>query len=154
MYQPHNAQSYQAGRHARGLRDMADGKPRQPHHFSTGVLLSALLLGAMAQGVQASSAGDNNEAQIFTGSTFSGPSVARMLPRSANALTRLGDAKLESIRGRYVDAQTLRHSVGDGGNFVILWDERPTGSGNDTKPSLSKGLGNHQSTSVTTRREQ
>lgn len=153
MYQPHNAQSYQTGRHAAGLRDMAGGKPRQPHHFSIGVLLSALLLGAAAQGVQASNDGDN-EAQIFTGSTFSGPSVARMLPRSANALTRLGDAKLESIRGRYVDAQTLRHSVGDGGNFVILWDERPTGSGNDTKSSLSKGLGNHQSTSVTTQREQ
>jgi|AntDeeMinimDraft_4_1070355.scaffolds.fasta_scaffold12440_1 hypothetical protein len=153
MYQSHNAQSYQAGRHATGLWDMAGGKPRQPHYVSIGVLLSALLLGAVAQGVQASSTGDN-DAQVFTGSTFSGPSVARMLPRSANALTRLGDAKLESIRGRYVDARALRHSVGDEGSFVILWDERPTGSGNDTKSSLSSGLGNHQSTSVTTRREQ
>lgn len=148
-----NAQSYQAERHAAELRDMADTMPQQPRHLSTGVLLSALLLVAVTQGVQAESTGDN-EAQVFTGATFSGPSVARMLPRSASALNSLGDAKLESIRGRYVDAQALSHGAGDEGNFVILWDERPGGSGTGTKSSHSSGLGNQQNTSVTTRREQ
>lgn len=153
MHQSLNTQSYQAERDAAELRDMAGGMPRQPRYLSAGVLLSALLLAAVAQGVQAESAGDN-EAQVFTGSTFSGPSVARRLPRSANALNSLGDAKLGSIRGRYVDARALSHSAGDEGSFVILWDEGPTGSGTDTKSSHSSGLGNHQNTSVTTRREQ
>lgn len=148
MYPARNAQNDQASCHVAGSQEMADAKRQRSRRIATGLWLSGIVLVAVAQGTQAGSTG-NDEAL-----TLSESSIAAQVSAGIRPLNSLDDTQLESIRGRYVDARALPHSAGDGGDFVILWDERPTGGGADTKSSLSSGLGNHQSTSVTTRREQ
>ncbi|GAB2727105.1 hypothetical protein [Halomonas garicola] len=148
MYPTRNAQNNQASCHGAGWQELASAKRQPSRRFATGLWLSGLLLVAVAQGTQAESTG--GEAL-----THSESSVAAQLSVGIRPLNSLDDTQLESIRGRYVDARTQQRSAGGEADFVILWDERPTGGGgNDTKTSHSRGLGNQQSTSVTTRREQ
>ncbi|WFM72158.1 hypothetical protein [Halomonas sp. CKK8] len=65
----------------------------------------------------------------------------------------LDDPSLQAVRGRHVDAG---HVEGTRSNSVILWDERgkdtPTAGSKSTVKSRATGIGNHQETTVTTRR--
>lgn len=136
--------SYQNNRLAEGSKKMAGG-------LSLGgiLLLVVMPLSTQATSLDGDSVlGGDNVVASFE-SEFLAPGDTRLLDS-------LSDVQLESIYGRYVNAQALLlDNVGDEANFVILWDERPTGSGgSSTRSSFSDGAGNQQSTSVTTQREQ
>lgn len=70
----------------------------------------------------------------------------------SQAVESLEDARLAGIRGKYVE-----HGV-ELKDAVILWDERPSGTGQGggggQGSNSALGAGNHQVTSVTTQRSQ
>lgn len=70
------------------------------------------------------------------------------------AVESLEDARLADIRGKFVEGGP------DNADAVILWDERPGGSGHGGSGAgghggnSTQGLSNHQITRVTTQRSQ
>lgn len=146
MYQSHNAQCYQAGRNALTVSGATGREPRPLGSLAAITLLAAVLVMA-AQEARAEEINDSTD-------TMS----SAVMPAGGHVLVSLEDGALESVRGRYVDARALDSGTHDSDGFVILWDERPGGGGSraggDAGKSHSNGLGNQQSTSVTTWRGQ
>lgn len=112
--------------------------------------LGWLLLGTGVLGGSVLTAAQEARAETSNGSVWNGWHAAAVGERGD-----LGDERLAEIRGRYVDPRAL---AGQEGEFVILWDERPSGSaggkGQGNGKSLSSGFGNQQHTRVTSHREQ
>ncbi|SEL05077.1 hypothetical protein [Halomonas daqiaonensis] len=136
----HRAEAAMRG--ADGSRLLSEGSLKLKYVVTLGLLTACLAATQLVQASDATTAGGGSAEEVF--------GVTRM-----HLTESLDDTALETIRGRYVDVRML----GEGGeDSVILWDERPgRGTGNDgngTGRSLSTGLGNQQSTTVTTRRGQ
>jgi|GEM_PF-2543859 len=132
------APRHQAGHRAGGHRLLGDASLKRVAVM--GLLAAGLAVTQFAHASDAATQADGSAAGIF--------GVTGM-----HLGESLDDSSLASIRGRYVDARALEEG---GADFVILWDERPgQGAGSDGKGagrSISTGLGNQQSTTVTTGR--
>lgn len=141
------APRHQAGHHAGAATGRA-GSQRLPGEAS---LKQLAMMGLLAAGLAVT-----QFAQASAAATEDAGSAAGIFGVTGMHLAeRLDDSSLASIRGRYVDARVLDEG---GADFVILWDERHgQGTGSDGKGagrSISTGLGNQQSTTVTTGRGQ
>ncbi|PRY72625.1 hypothetical protein [Halomonas ventosae] len=147
MQQTTIAQRQQAGHRAEAAMRGADshrlfGDASLKRVAMMGLLAACLAVTQLAQASDVTTAGGGSAEEVF--------GVTGM-----HLTESLDDKALETIRGRYVDVRVLGEGSEDS---VILWDERSrrgTGNGgNGTGRSLSTGLGNQQSTTVTTRRGQ
>lgn len=153
MYQSHSAKHYRNACNALALPCVAVEHQPKVKRLVVSLVAGAVLtvvLAATAQQSWAQGYGDSNPGD----SNYSGSMGAPM--SMPNTLTRLDDDVLESVRGRYVKASELSGGTDSDSDFVILWDERPGGSGGSTGSgkSHSTGQNNQQSTRVTTWRGQ
>lgn len=157
MYQSKIAQRHhQTDRSALAMPSETGRGLRRSSRLVVGALLGATLV-LVAQGGWAAGSLDNNlDSSLVNKKGGDDSAFSKVAPAGNHALISLDDGALASIRGRYVDARAVDGGASDDGGFVILWDEHPVGGGggNDNNKSLSNGLGNYQSTSVTTRRGQ